>query len=84
MEQNSYRGRILGMAVRKWSVSIEEALAARVEDRVGDRGLSGFVARAIEHELERDLLDESLAELDAEFGPVPQDLIESVDDLWPS
>ncbi|MDA3038557.1 MAG: hypothetical protein O3C27_03335 [Actinomycetota bacterium] len=51
---------------------------------MGDRGLSGFVARAVEHELERDLLDEYLDELDAEFGPTPEGLIESVDDLWPS
>lgn len=65
-------------------MSVDEALAARVEHRVGDRGLSGFVARAVEHELERDLLDEYLAELDAVFGPIPQDMIESVDDLWRS
>jgi len=72
------------MAVTKWSVSVERELAARVESRVGDRGLSGFVARAVEHELERDLLDEYLDELDAEFGPVPAELIESVDEQWPS
>lgn len=72
------------MAVTKWSVSVEETLAARVESRVGDRGLSGFVARAVEHELERDLLDEYLIELDAEFGPVPEGLVEDYDELWPS
>lgn len=72
------------MAVAKWSVSVEETLAARVERRVGDRGLSGFVARAVEHELERDLLEEYLDELDARFGPVPDGLVEAVDDLWPS
>jgi hypothetical protein len=42
------------------------------------------VARAVEHELERDLLDEYLGELDAEFGPVPEGLVERVDDMWPS
>ncbi len=72
------------MAVRKWSVSVEESLASRVERRVGDRGLSGFVARAVEHELERDLLDEYLIELDAEFGAVPPELVEDFDELWPS
>jgi hypothetical protein len=46
--------------------------------------LSGFVARAVEHELERDLLDEYLVELDDEFGPVPAGLVEQLDDLWPS
>lgn len=72
------------MAVAKWSVSIEETLADRVESHVGDRGLSRFVAQAVEHELERDLLDEYLNELDAEFGPLPEGLVERVDDLWPS
>jgi hypothetical protein len=72
------------MAVTKWSVSVEETLALRVQSHVGDRGLSGFVARAVEHELERDLLDEYLAELDDEFGPVPAGLVEQLDDLWPS
>lgn len=72
------------MPVTKWSVSVEQSLAERVESRVGDRGLSGFVARAVEHELERDLLDEYLLELDVEFGPVPAGMIEDYDELWPS
>lgn len=72
------------MAVRKWSVSIDEELAARVEEHVSDRGLSGFVAKAVEHELERDALDVYLEKLDAEFGPVPSELVEHYDELWPS
>jgi len=72
------------MAVTKWSVSVEEALASRVESHVGDRGLSSFVARAVEHELERDLLHDYLVELDDEFGPLPTGLVELIDDLWPS
>jgi hypothetical protein len=71
------------MAVRKWSVSIDEDLASRVEDRVGGRGLSGFVARAIEHELERDALASYLDDLDGEFGMVRPDLIEEFDAQWP-
>jgi hypothetical protein len=72
------------MAVTKWSVSVEENLASRVESRVGDRGLSGFVSRAVEHELERDLLDEYLRELDDDYGPLPDGLMEQTDDAWPS
>lgn len=72
------------MAVTKWSVSVEESLASRVESHVGDRGLSGFVSRAVEHELERDLLDEYLTELESEFGALPAGLVEKIDDLWPS
>jgi len=72
------------MAVRKWSVSVEEELAARVEEHVGYRGLSGFVARAVEHELERDALARYLDDLDEAHGPVPDELIEHYDALWPS
>lgn len=72
------------MNFAKWSVSVEEGLASRVESHVGDRGLSGFVSRAVEHELERDLLDDYLQELDDEYGPVPAGLVEQIDDLWPS
>jgi hypothetical protein len=72
------------VAVRKWSVSVDEELASRVEDHVRGRGLSSFVARAVEHELERDTLSAYLDELDEEFGGVPSDLIEHYDALWPS
>jgi hypothetical protein len=72
------------MAVRKWSVSVEEELAARVEEHVGDRGLSGFVARAVEHELERDALVRYLDDLDDEHGKIPEELVEHYDALWPS
>lgn len=71
------------MVVRKWSVSVDEDLANRVEEHVGGRGLSGFVARAVEHELERDALADYLDDLDRDFGSVPGDLIETYDALWP-
>ena len=71
------------MAVRKWSVSVEEDLARRVEARLGGRSLSGFVARAVEAELEREALGGYLDDLDAEFGPVDPGLVERYDAAWP-
>jgi hypothetical protein len=71
------------VAVRKWSVSVDEDLAERVEEHVGGRGLSGFVARAVEHELERDALSQYLDDLDSEFGAVGAGLVEDYDRLWP-
>ncbi len=44
-------------AAAKLSVSVPGELAAEVRRRVGARGLSGFVARAIAHELEREQLN---------------------------
>lgn len=72
------------MVVRKWSVSVDGDLAGKVEAHVGDRGLSRFVSRAVEHELERDALTGYLDELDEEFGPVPPHLVDDFDRLWPS
>ena len=71
------------MSVRKWSVSIDEELARRVEGHVGGRGLSPFVARAVENELERDALGSYLDALDRDFGAPPEDLVEEYDELWP-
>ncbi len=69
--------------MRKWSVSIEEDLATRVEAHVGGRGLSGFVAPAVDHELERDALASYLDDLDSEFGPVRPELVKDFDAQWP-
>lgn len=64
-------------------MSIDEELAERVEEHVGGRGLSGFVARAVEQELERDALGRYLDDLDSEFGSVASNLVEEYDRLWP-
>lgn len=46
----------MGASAAKLSVSVPSELAQAVRRRVGARGLSGFVARAIAHELEREQL----------------------------
>lgn len=83
----SYRSRIQRVAVRKWSISIEESLAERVEQQVGPRGLSAFVARALAAQLERDderrRLRDYLDDLDDEFGPLTEDEIERARAEWP-
>lgn len=54
----------------KLSVSVPSDLARSVRRRVGPRGLSGFVARALRHELEREQLGAFLEELDRDLGPL--------------
>lgn len=63
------------MATRKISVSVEEDLVDALHDRVGARGVSRFVSRAIRHELEREELGELLAELEEVLGPPDKELI---------
>ena len=51
-------------------------------DSSGSGSASG--SGAVEHELERDLLDDYLRELDDKYGLVPENLVEHYDALWPS
>lgn len=63
------------MATRKISVTVEEELVDAVQGRVGARGVSGFVSRAIRHELEREELGELLADLEEILGPADKELL---------
>ena len=55
----------------------------RSRQRVGARGLSGFVARAIAHELEREQLGAFLIELDRRQGPLPRASLAAARRAWP-
>lgn len=63
------------MATRKISVTVDEELVDAVQGRVGARGVSSFVSRAIRHELEREELGELLANLEEILGPVDEQLL---------
>jgi len=67
----------------KLSVSIPKDLARAVRRRVGPRGLSGFVARAISHELEREQLGSFLSELDEAAGPISDSVLARARKAWP-
>lgn len=82
---NSYSSSISTMAgpAAKLSISVPSDLAAEVRRRVGARGLSGFVTRAIAHELEREQLGAFLSELDKELGPVKKSTLAAARRAWP-
>lgn len=67
----------------KLSVSVPSELAEAVRRRVGPRGLSGFVTRAIAHELEREQLGVLLDELAEEHGPLPAASLTAARKVWP-
>lgn len=73
----------MGHPAAKLSVSVPDELAKELRRSVGSRGLSGFVTRAIAHELERERLGKLLAEWDAELGPVPSAELARVRRQWP-
>jgi hypothetical protein len=73
----------VGRPAEKLSVSVPSALAAALRRSVGARGLSGFVARAIAHELEREQLGAFLADLDREQGPLSKAALANARRAWP-
>jgi hypothetical protein len=64
------------------SVSIPAELAKAVKRRAGKRGLSGFVARAVAHELEREQLGAFLGELEADLGPISKEALAAARRAW--
>jgi len=72
------------MATEKVSVSLDDRLVADARDRVGGRGLSGYLNAALRRQLQRDRIQDLLKELDEEMGPIPGRIMEEVRDLWPA
>lgn len=71
------------MAIEKVSVSLDDRMVADARDRVGGRGLSGYLNEALRRQLQRDRIRDLLAEFDEDLGPIPQHLMEEVRDRWP-
>jgi hypothetical protein len=73
----------MGQPAAKLSVSIPGEIAAAVRKRVGARGLSGFVARAVAHELEREGVNVLIAQLESEVGPPTKADMARARRAWP-
>ena len=67
----------------KHSVSVPGELASAVRKRVGSRGLSGFVARAMVHELEREGIRVLLGELEQKLGAPSKADLARARKAWP-
>jgi hypothetical protein len=66
----------------KLSISLPLGLAKAVRKRVGERGVSSFVARALQHELERERFGAFLDELDRAHGPVSRTVLSQARRAW--
>jgi post-segregation antitoxin (ccd killing protein) len=66
----------------KVSLTLPSPLVERIKARVGPRGVSRYVAQALEAEERREALRAWLAGQDAEHGPVPPELMEEVRQQW--
>jgi Arc/MetJ-type ribon-helix-helix transcriptional regulator len=74
--------RLVGRA-RKVSVSMPEDLTAAVQQRVGRGEFSHYVTDAVARQLELDLLGELEALLEAQHGPVSDELLAEARGSWP-
>jgi hypothetical protein len=77
-------GRLHGGKVRKVSVSMPEELTEAVRARTGAGGFSRYVTDAVQEQMRLDLLDDLSAELEAEFGPIPEEIREQTRRTWPN
>jgi Arc/MetJ-type ribon-helix-helix transcriptional regulator len=68
---------------RKVSVSMPEDLTAAVQERVGRGEFSQYVTEAVARQLELDLLGDLSALLEAEHGPVAEELLAEASNSWP-
>ena len=59
---------------QKVSVSMPAGRVAAVRARAGARGFSAYVSAAVERQLQRDLVEELLAESESQTGPIPQEM----------
>jgi hypothetical protein len=66
----------------KVSVSLPAPLVERIKGKVGSRGVSRYVAQALEHEERREALREWLADQDRAHGPVPDEVMQEVRLQW--
>jgi spore coat protein CotH len=66
------------MVAAKRSVTIRGDLDSRIEARVGPRGYSAYVNKALDTQIQLDLLDEIIAASIADHGPVPDHVFDEI------
>ena len=71
------------MSVEKVSLSLDREIVHRARRIAGPRGLSALVNDALRLRLQHERLRALLAEMDAEFGPVPPEESEKARKAWP-
>ena len=70
------------MAVLKKSVAFDEKVGREALEVAGEGGFSRFVNDAVAQRLQQIRIKTLLAEMDAEFGPVPEEIRREVAAEW--
>ena len=75
-------GTIRSVTVSKVSLSLDEEVLAEARQRAGRRELSSYVNDALRRRLQHDRLGDLLAEMEAESGPIPEDVLVEARQGW--
>lgn len=70
------------MSVAKVSLSLDEDVLTEARDRAGRRELSSYVNEAVRRQLQHDRLAELLADMEAESGAVPDEVLNEARQVW--
>ena len=65
------------------SLSLDQELVDQARALAGARGLSALVNEALRVQLQHERIRRLLAEMDEEYGPVPEQVMEEVRREWP-
>jgi Arc/MetJ family transcription regulator len=74
----------MGMSTEKVSLTLDDELVEQARQHAGQRGLSGYVNRALRRQLQRDRLITFLEEADQAAGPVDDSVMDEVRREWPA
>jgi Arc/MetJ-type ribon-helix-helix transcriptional regulator len=64
---------VIGMATKKYTVTLPEELAEEIRSEVGPGAFSAYVTRAIERQREHDRLGELVTWMQEEGGPLTEE-----------
>ena len=70
------------MAMKKVSVTLDADLVAEIKTEVGERGFSAYLNETVLRRRQHERLRRYLRELDAEFGPVSDEVRHQVEQEW--
>ena len=63
-------------------VELDAELVARVRDAAGGADPRAYIEAAVRHELDNEAFGKLLDDLEAESGPVPDDLLAEAERVW--
>ena len=73
-----YHGR-----AKRVTITLPEDLEAAIKADIGDREFSAYITEAAARRFQQEQLAKLLDDLDAEHGPVPEDVQREVASWWP-